>query len=42
MDYIYVEEPFVKSTTPLIAITADSFESQGDILLREMLDKAGV
>jgi DNA-binding Lrp family transcriptional regulator len=36
------EEPFVKSTTPLIAITADSFESQGDILLREMLDKAGV
>jgi DNA-binding Lrp family transcriptional regulator len=33
---------FVKSTTPLIAIAADSFESQGDIMLREMLDEAGV
>ncbi|MHA2143385.1 MAG: winged helix-turn-helix transcriptional regulator [Candidatus Thorarchaeota archaeon] len=36
------EEQFVKSTTPLIAIAADAFEGQGDIILREMLDKAGV
>jgi hypothetical protein len=36
------EAPFVKSTTPLIAIAADSFESQGDIMLREILDEDGV
>ncbi|MHA2143659.1 MAG: winged helix-turn-helix domain-containing protein [Candidatus Thorarchaeota archaeon] len=36
------EEQFVKSTTPLIAIAADAFEGQGDVMLREMLDEAGV
>ncbi|MFX1367867.1 MAG: winged helix-turn-helix transcriptional regulator [Promethearchaeota archaeon] len=36
------EEPFVKSTTPLVAIAAEPFESQSDIMLREMLDEAGV
>jgi DNA-binding Lrp family transcriptional regulator len=36
------EKPFVKSTTPLIAIAAESFETQAEVMLREMLDKAGV
>lgn len=34
--------PFVKSTTPLIAIETGSFEDQKDIMLRDMLDEAGV
>lgn len=36
------EEAFVKSTTPLVAIEGTPFESEADIILREMLDEAGV
>jgi hypothetical protein len=36
------EAPFIKSTTPLIVISDTSFETESDIMLREMLDEGGV
>jgi hypothetical protein len=36
------EAPFIKSTTPLIVISDTSFETESDIMLRELLDEAGV